>query len=90
MSRNLTEKSSAGDVVTGPVYLHSVVFAGADAAGNTLEVRDGTGTAVKLTMRALNGTTAVWTCGDSQGVLFSIAIHHTHSGTGATASYEYS
>lgn len=87
---NIKETGATGTVKVGPVYLHSVTFSGGDAGGNTCEVRDGDGTAVRITLKAAQGTSASWTAGSRQGVLFSTAIHHSHSGTGSIASYEYS
>lgn len=89
MSRNLEQVSATGDVEAGPVYLHSVVLAGGSAA-STVDVRDGSGNAVKLTLKAAIGESATWTAGDAQGVLFSSAVHATLAGTGAVASFEYS
>lgn len=89
MSRQLVQPAADGDVVTGPVYLHSVVFTGADTA-NTLELRDGSGGAVRLTLKAAAGASVAWRSGHPDGVLFSTSINYAHAGAGAVAALEYS
>lgn len=90
MARALVEVAATGDVTTTvPAYLHSVTFT---AAGTTpsLEVRDGSGGAVRLTLQAAVGETVTWTAGDPRGVQFSTSIHATLAGAGSVASFEFS
>lgn len=93
MARALVEVAATGDVTTTvPAYLHSVVVSGAAITNDgAVEVRDGASGPVRLTLRSpAGGPTAVWSSGDPHGVLFSTAIHATLTGTGATASFEFS
>lgn len=89
MSRDLKQVAATGDVVTGSVRLHSAAVAGAGAAA-VVDVRDGSGGAVRLTLKAAAGEAATWVAGDREGVLFSTAIHATLTGAGALASFEFS
>lgn len=90
MARDLKEVSATGNVTTTvPAYLHSVVLtAGSDAA--TLLVKDGSGGATRLTLKAAANTSATWTSGEKCGVLFGSAIHATLTGTGPVADFEFS
>lgn len=90
MSRNLVQASGDGDIVTGPVWVHSVTFTGTDAAGNSAELKDGSGGAARLTLKAPAGTTVEWRAGDPKGVLFSTSVNWGHAGAGAVISVEYS
>jgi hypothetical protein len=90
VARDLKEVSATGNVTTVvPAYLHSVVLtAGSDAA--SLLVKDGSGGATRLTLKAAASTTVTWHSGDECGVLFGTAIHATLSGTGPVADFEFS
>lgn len=88
MARDLKQVTATGDVVTGPVYLHSVALA-STAAGGSVVVRDGSGGAARLTLRAGTDGTAVWVAGSRPGVLFGSSLHATVAGT-VQASFEYS
>ncbi|HEU4542204.1 MAG TPA: hypothetical protein VFR23_13835 [Jiangellaceae bacterium] len=86
---NLRRVTATGNVVTGPVVLRSVMLTPA-AAVSTLELRDGSGGAIVLTLQAAaSGSSSVWSAGKA-GVLFSSALHATLSGAGAAASFECS
>lgn len=83
---NLVEIDATGDAVAVGSVLHSVILtAGSDAA--SVEIRDDSGTAVKLTLKAAANTSVVW---QSKGVLFGTSIHATLSGTSPLAYIEYS
>lgn len=88
MSRDLKQVTATGDVVTGSARLLSASLAGGSAA-STVDIRDGSGGAVRLTLKAAIGDTVSWTAGDSDGVLFSSTVHATLTGAGAAASFEY-
>lgn len=91
MARDLKQITATGDVIAGRAYLHSVTLSGGAATDDTtLEVRDGSGTSVRLTLKALALTTRVWTAGDQEGVYFATAIHATVTGTAPKASFEFS
>jgi hypothetical protein len=84
---NLKGIDATGNVVSGPVVLHSVTLtAGSNAA--TLVVRDGSGTDPKLTLKAATGETVGWV--SSKGVLFGSAVHATLTGTNPTGYFEVS
>lgn len=85
---NLKQLTATGNVTTLKSRLHSVSLTAAAAAA-TLELRDGTGTAVRLSLSAPIATTVTWTAG-SDGVYSATAIHATLGGAGAVASFEYS
>jgi hypothetical protein len=86
---DLKQVSATGDVTGAGRFLQSVVLtAGSDAA--TLLVKDGSGGATRLTLKAAANTSVPWTSGDPDGVAFSATIHATLSGTGPVASFEYS
>lgn len=89
MARDLKQVTATGDVVTGPVYLHSVSFAG-EGTTPQVEVRDGSGGAVRLTLQAAAGGSASWVAGSKEGVLFSTSIHATLTGASSAASFEFS
>lgn len=90
MARDLKEVSATGNVTTNvPAVLHSVVLTGGSDAASLL-VKDGSGGATRLTLKAAASTTIVWTCGDPCGVYFGTAIHATLSGTGPVADFEFS
>lgn len=88
MSRDLKQVAATGDVVTGSTRLLSASLAGGSAA-STVDIRDGSGGAVRLTLKAAIGDTVSWTSGDKNGVLFSTAVHATVAGAGALVSFEY-
>lgn len=95
MSRALKEVGGTGDVVAGPVYLHSVKLASVDGVTSGIgkvEVRDHSSGAVLLTLRVPQDDTVSWTAGDPRGVLFGRALHATISGAGPgiLATFEYS
>jgi hypothetical protein len=87
---NLVQASATGDVVVGPRVLHSVVLSPA-AAACSVEIRDGLGGQVRLTLKAVaSGASVPWAAGDRSGVPFSTAIHATVAGAGALVNVEYS
>lgn len=91
MAQGLKQVTATGDVVAGDSTLYSVVLTGDGTNLATLDVRDGAGTAIRLTLRVLaTGQSVVWTCGDGEGVYFASAVHATITGTGAVATFEYS
>lgn len=90
MARDLVQATGDGDVVIGPVHVHSVVFTGTDAGGNAMDLKDGAAGATRLTLKAPAGTSVVWRSGDPEGVLFSTSVNWGHSGAGAVMSVEYS
>lgn len=87
-ARDLKQVSATGNVIAGPVVLHSIsLTSGADAA--TLTVRDGSGGAVRLTLKVAAGATTEWQSGSS-GIYFSSFIHVTFDvGTSPLASVEF-
>lgn len=87
MARDLKQVTATGDVVTGPVYLHSVVLSHTAAAG-VLTVRDGSSGAVRLTLRCAADGTGIWRSGTKSGVPFYTSVN-VASITG-TASFEFS
>lgn len=90
MSRNLVQVTGDGDIVAGPVWVHSLTFTGTDAGGNLAEIKDGAAGAVRLSLRAVIGTSVTWRSGDPKGVLFSNAVNWGHAGAGASLAVEYS
>lgn len=90
MSRNLVQAAGDGDIVAGPVRVHSITFTGTDALGNAADFKDGSGGPTRLTLKALAGTTVQWRAGDPKGVLFSTSVNWGHAGSGAVATVEYS
>lgn len=91
MARDLKEVSATGNVVTGPVYLHSCTVTGGGTTNvGTLVVKDGSGGATRLTLKTIADGSGMWTAGDREGVLFSSAIHATITGTSVVASFEFS
>lgn len=84
----LRQVSATGDVITGVRRLYGVVLTPA-AALSTLEVRDGSGGPVLLTLQAAAGGSSV-VSGLGEGVQFATAIHATLSGAGALAAFHYS
>ena len=86
-ARESKEVSTTGDVTTndGSILWSVALSAAGDAA--TLVVKDGSGGATRLTLKAAAGTTASHTFGI--GVLFSSGIHAAFTGTGPVADFEY-
>ena len=86
MARDLKQVTATGNVTTTvPAFLNSVAVTGAV----TVDVRDGASGPIRLTLVASATSTALWSAGDREGVLFGTAIHATLTGTG-TASFEFS
>ena len=80
----LTQLLSTGTAVAGPTVLKSVVISSSDGAtsGNgKVEVRDGAGGPVRLTLVTGPGLSGVWQS-DSSGIPFTTGVHLTISGTG--------
>jgi len=86
---NLVQVAATGDVATGPRQLHSVVLTAAAAAASVV-VRDGSGGAVRLTVKAAIEATVSWVASDPKGVPFYSSVHATLTGAGALVSVEYS
>ena len=89
----LVQVSATGDVATGApaYYLYSVTLT-AGSTDATLEIRDGSGGPVKMTLKAplsVTGTSTTWTAGSR--VMFGSTIHATFAGTStaAVASFEF-
>lgn len=88
---NLKEVSATGDVVTGAdsYRLHSVtVSAAADAA--SVVIKDTSGGAALVTVKAAIQTTVTWRAGDPKGVFIGTTIHATVTGTAPAVDIEYS
>lgn len=85
MARDLKQVAATGNIVAGDAWLHAVTVTATASA--VVEIRDGVGTAVRLTLAALTGTSATWTASDPEGVFFTSAIHATVvSGTGTVSA----
>ncbi len=89
---NLKEVSATGDVTTSatatPSVLYSVTLsAGADAA--SVVIRDGSGGAIKLTLKAAILSTVSWKAGNKAGILMGTGIHATVTGTAPAIDIEY-
>ena len=90
MAGNLVQVAATGDVVSGQRRLHSVVLSPA-AAASAVEIRDGSGGAIRLTLKPVaNGASIPWAAADRSGIPFTSAIHATLAGASAVASVEYS
>lgn len=87
MATNLKYRTTTGDAVTGDAYLKSVALHGGSAA-SSVEVRDGSGGSILLSLAAPIADSAVWTSGDPDGVFFGSAVHLTLAGTGAAVAVE--
>jgi hypothetical protein len=85
VSGDIKQVTGTGDVIVGPVYLHSVVLS--HTAAGVVTIRDGSG-AVRLTLRCPANGAAPWEAQSKEGVLFSTSIN-VASITG-TANVEYS
>ncbi len=80
-----TQISATGNVVARPAFLKSVTLASTDGVTSgvgKLEVRDGSGGAVLLTLRVAQDVTTEWVSGNDGGLEFTNTIHATLSGTG--------
>jgi hypothetical protein len=86
MARDLRQATATGDVIAGPVYLHSIVLT--HTAAGVLTVRDGSAGAVRHTLRCPANEARSWEAGSKDGVLFSTSIN-VASITG-TADFEIS
>lgn len=86
MARDLKQVTGTGDVIAGAAVLRSVVLTHTAAAG-VLTVRDGSGGAVRLTLRCAADGSAIWRAASKDGVLFATSIN-VASITG-TACFEY-
>jgi hypothetical protein len=89
----LKRVTATGDVATGSRQLHSVTLTPA-AAASTVDVRDGSGGAIILSLQAAaNGSSVVWLAasprGEQPGVECSTSIHATIAGASASASFEF-
>jgi hypothetical protein len=88
----LAYATATGDVALAgaggnPRTLYSVVLTPA-AALSTVEVRDGSGGAIRLKLQAAaSGGSVVWS--DENGVAFSSSIHLTLAGASAVAAVSY-
>ena len=89
MAGDLKQVSATGDVTGAGRYLQSVVLTGGSDAA-TLAVKDGSGGATRLTLKAAANASVGWTSGDPDGVAFTAAIHATLTGTGPVATFEFS
>lgn len=87
----LKQVTATGDVVTGAdgYRLHSVtISAAADAA--TVVIKDTSGGATILTLKAPIQTTTTWCAGDPKGAFIGTTIHATVTGTSPLINVEYS
>lgn len=89
----LGRATATGDVVAGRRTLHSVVLTPA-AAVATLDIRDGSGGAVLLSLQAAaNGSSVIWAAGSPRGqeagLPFGSSIHATLAGAGASVTVEH-
>lgn len=88
MASRLVKVAATGNVRTGSVKLRSVVLTPA-AALSTLDVRDGSGGNVIMSLQAAaSGASVPWMSGDEDGVVFGTAVHATLVGAGASATFE--
>lgn len=87
MASNLKRVTATGNATAGEAYLKSLVLTGGSAA-SSVEVRDGSGGAVLLTLKAAIDTTVPWTSGDARGAFFGETVHLTLAGTGAEVTAE--
>lgn len=86
----LKEVSATGDVITGARRILSVTLTPA-AAASAVEVRDASGGAIVLTLKApASGGSVTWRPGDAKGIPVGTSVHATLTGAGALASFEYS
>jgi hypothetical protein len=91
---SFVQLSATGTAVAGPVYLQSITFSSTDGAvsgAGKLEIRDGAGTTVLMTLRVLQDTSVTWESGTLDGVKFTTGIHATISGAGpgVFATFQY-
>ena len=91
MATALKKVTATGLVITGPVFLRSVMLTAA-AATSTVLVQDtsaGGGTDV-LSISAVANTSQEWQSGDDdRGVFFAKGIYATLSGASAAVSVEF-
>lgn len=89
MASVLVHGTADADFVTGDAYLKSVALA-AGADTGTAEIREGgaAGT-VRLILRAVTNTSALWTAADPKGVRFNGSIYVNVTGTTPSVTVEY-
>lgn len=90
MASRLARGTATGLVVSGPLYLRSVIV-NADAAASNVLLQDtaaGGGTDL-LKVSANANDSQDWVSGDRQGVFFEKGIYATLTGAGASFSIEY-